>query len=64
MTKKILMAVIWFVLFMAGLTLSTSLISMANTLLNILGIVILSLIVIISIKTHCLTEINFRKHEK
>lgn len=64
MIKKVLTAIVWFILFMAGLTFSASLISMANTLLNILGIVILGLIVAVSIKTKCLTEINFRKHEE
>lgn len=55
---------LWFLMFMAGLTLSLRLISMADTLFNIIGVVILGFIVIMSIKTKCLTEITLRKHER
>lgn len=56
--------VIWFILFMAGLSISLLMISTANTVENLLGCVVLGLIVAISVETECLTTIKLRKHEK
>lgn len=64
MVKAILAIIIWFILFMIGLTFSLHLISMADTFLNIIGVILIGLIVAISIETKCLTEVNLRKHEK
>ena len=63
--KKGLILVVWFVVFMALLTGSLSLISAPNTIENLLGVVILAVTVALSIKTKCLTTIKLeRKHEK
>lgn len=55
---------IWFILFMAGLSTSLSMISAANTVENLLGCVALGFVLTISVKTKCLTTIKLRKHEK
>lgn len=63
--KKGLILVVWFVVFMALLTGSLSLISAPNTIENLLGVVILAITVTFSIKTKCLTNLIIeRKHEK
>lgn len=64
MIKVVLKVTVWFLLFMIGLTLSLHLVSVANTTLNVMGVIVLSLVVTISIKTKCLTTIKLRKHEK
>ena len=56
---------IWFVLFMALLTLGLNMVSEPNTIENVIGFFIIVAIVLISIETKCLTLINFKKkHEK
>lgn len=63
--KRGLMLVVWFVVFMALLTSSLSLISAPNTIKNLLGVVVLAVTVAFSIKTKCLTNLIIRKkHEK
>lgn len=62
--KRGLMLVVWFVVFMALLTSSLSLISAPNTIKNLLGVVILAVTVVLSIKTKCLTEIRFKKNDR
>ena len=63
--KKGLILVVWFMVFMALLTGSLSLISAPNTIENLLGVVVLAGTVAFSIKTKCLTTIKLeRKHEK
>ena len=63
--KKCLILVVWFVVFMALLTGSLSLISAPNTIENLLGVVVLAGTIAFSIKTECLTTIKLeRKHEK
>ena len=63
--KKGLILVVWFVVFMALLTGSLSLISAPNTIENLLGVVVLAGTVAFSIKTKCLTTIKLEgKHEK
>jgi hypothetical protein len=57
--------VVWFIMFMSLITLSFNMMSVANTVENILGFIILAFTVAMSIKTKCLTTIRFkRKHEK
>jgi len=57
--------VVWFIMFMSLITLSFNMMSAANTVENILGVIILIHTVAISIKTKCLTTIKFkRKHEE
>lgn len=56
---------IWFILFMALLTLGFNMVSEPNTIENVIGFFIIVAIVLISIETKCLTLINFKKkHEK
>lgn len=63
--SKFIKIAIWFILFMAGLSISLSMISAANTVENLLGCVVLGLIVATSVETKCLTTIKLeRKHEK
>lgn len=62
--SKFIKIAIWFILFMAGLSISLSMISAANTVENLLGCVVLGLVVAISVRTECLTTIKLRKHEK
>lgn len=63
--KKSLILVVWLVVFMALLAGSLSLVSAPNTIENLLGVVVLTGTVALSIKTKCLTEIKLkRKHEK
>ena len=63
--KKGLILVVWFIVFMALLTGSLSLISAPNTIENLLGVVVLAGTVALSIKTKCLTNlITKKKHEK
>lgn len=63
--KKVVGFIIWFVLFMALLTTSFKCITEPNTVTNIAGILVLVLALIVSVKTKCLTNFNFkRKHEK
>lgn len=62
--SKFIKIAIWFILFMAGLSISLSMISAANIVENLLGCVVLGLIVAISVETKCLTTIKLRKHEK
>lgn len=61
--KNFIIIVTWFVVFMAILTLSLRLISMPDTLANLLGVVLLTESVIVS--TQCVKFINDkRKYEK
>lgn len=56
---------IWFILFMALLTLGLNMVSEPNTIENVIGFFIIVAIVLISIETKCLILINFKKkHEK
>ena len=61
--KNFIIIVIWFVVFMAILTLSLRLISMPDTLANLLGVVLLA--GVITVSTQCVKFINDkRKYEK
>lgn len=61
--KNFIIIVIWFVVFMAIFTLSLRLISMPDTLANLLGVVLLA--GEITVSTQCVQFINNkRKHEK
>lgn len=61
--KNFIIIVIWFVVFMAILTLSLRLISMPDTLANLLGVVLLA--GLITVSTQCVKFINDkRKYEK
>lgn len=62
--KKGLMLVVWFVVFMALLTSSFSLISAPNTIENLLGVVVLATTVTLSVKTKCFTNLIIRKKDE
>lgn len=63
--KKCLILVVWFVVFMALLTSSLSLISAPDTIENLLGVVILAVTIVLSKETKCLTNLIIKKrHEK
>lgn len=63
--KKGLILVVWFMVFMALLTGSLSLISAPNTIKNLIGVVVLAGTVTLSIETKCLTNLIIRrKHEE
>ena len=56
---------IWFILSVAFMNIGLEMISQPNTIENVIGFFIIVAIVLISIKTKCLTLINFKKkHEK
>lgn len=55
---------VWLILFICLLSVGLNLVSAPNTAANILGIAVILANLILTIKTKCLTTINFRKHEK
>ena len=55
---------VWFVLFIALLNVGLEMVTVPNTIENVIGFFIVVFMVIISIKTKCLTTIKFKKHEK
>lgn len=64
-TGTIVKVVLWFILFIALLSVGLEMVSNPNTMENVIGFFIVVAIVIISIKTKYLTTIKFkRKHEE
>lgn len=64
-TGTIVKVVLWFILFIALLSVGLEMVSNPNTMENVIGFFIVAAIIIISIKTKCLTTIKFkRKHEE
>ena len=55
---------IWFILAIIAIDLGFELISMASTFFNFLGVTIVFVFVLISIKTKCLTTLKLKKNEK
>lgn len=62
--KKGLILVVWFMVFMALLTGSLSLISAPNTIKNLIGVVVLAGTVTLSIETKCFTNLIIRKKDE
>ena len=58
---KVAKITVWFILFIVILNLGLSMLSKNNTIENILGFIGIIAIVYISIKTKCLTNLNFKK---
>ena len=59
------MLVVWVTLFTILLIVGCSMITMPNTIGNVIGFLLVVAIVVISIKTKCLTSIKLqRKHEE
>lgn len=64
-TLTIIKVAVWFILFLALLGVGFEMVSKPSTIENIIGFFIIVTIIIISIKTKCLTLIKLkRKHEK
>lgn len=64
-TLTIIKVAVWFILFLALLGAGFEMVSKPSTIENIIGFFIIVTIIIISIKTKCLTLIKLkRKHEK
>lgn len=64
-TSTIIKLVVWFVLSIVLLNIGLEMITAPNTIENMIGILIVAVILIISIKTKCLTLIKLeRRHEK
>ena len=64
-TLAIIKVAVWFILFLALLGIGFEMVSKPNTIENIIGFFIIVTMIIISIKTKCLTLIKLkRKHEK
>lgn len=56
---------LWFILFLALLGAGFEMVSKPSTIENVIGFFVVVVIIVISIKTKCLTSIKLqRKHEK
>ena len=65
MDKVIVKVAVWFVIFIILITLGLEMISVPNTIENVIGFFMIVAILYLSIKTKCLTTIKLeRKHEK
>lgn len=63
MIKTITVAV-WFIMLMAVLTMGFKMISMPDTMVNIIGALFLIFFTALSIQTKCLTTIKFKRNGK
>ena len=64
-TSTVAKVALWFILFLILLSAGFEMVSKPSTIENVIGFFIVISIVIISIKTKCLTTIKFkRRHEK
>ena len=65
MDKVIVKVAVWFVIFIILITLGLEMISVPNTIKNVIGFLMVVIVLYLSIKTKCLTAIKLeRKHEK
>ena len=65
MDKVIVKVAIWFVIFIILITLGLEMISVPNTIENVIGFFMIVTTLYLSIKTKCLTTIKLeRKYEK
>lgn len=62
-TSTISKLVVWVILFIILLNVGFSMITMPNTIGNVIGFFIVIAIVVITIKTRCLTIIKFKKND-
>lgn len=64
-TSTVAKVALWFILFLALLGAGFEMVSKPSTIENVIGFFIVVVIIVISIKTKCLTSIKLqRKHEK
>ena len=65
MGKVIVKVAVWFVVFIILITLGLEMISVPNTIENVIGFFMVVTVLYLSIRTKCLTTIKLeRKHEK
>ena len=65
MGKVIVKVTIWFVIFIILINLGLEMISVPNTIENVIGFFMVVTVLYLSIRTKCLTTIKLeRKHEK
>lgn len=64
-TGTVAKVALWFILFLALLGAGFEMVSKPSTIENVIGFFVVVAIIVISIKTKCLTSIKLqRKHEK
>lgn len=61
---KFILFIVWVLFFMIVTTVFFEMISMANTIANLVGAIALALAVVISWKTECFTKLNLIKPRK
>lgn len=61
---KFIVLIIWIVLFVAGMNFCLDMVSSANTIENLVGVLGIAAILVLSYKAKCLIEIKIKKHEK
>ena len=65
MGEAVVKVAVWFVVFIILITLGLEMISVPNTIKNVIGFLMVVIVLYLSIKTKCLTAIKLeRKHEK
>lgn len=60
-TSTVAKVALWFILFLALLDAGFEMVSKPSTIENVIGFFVVAAIVVISIKTKCLTTIKFNK---
>lgn len=60
-TSTVAKVALWFILFLALLSVGFEMVSKPSTIENVIGFSVVVAIVVISIKTKCLTTIKFNK---
>lgn len=64
-TSTVAKVALWFILFLALLGAGFEMVSKPSTIENVIGFFVVVVIIVISIKTKCLTSIKLqRQHEK
>ena len=61
---KFTVLIIWLVLFVAVMNFCLDMVSSANTIENLVGVLGIAAILVLSHKTKCQTAIKIKKHEK
>lgn len=64
MSNKIILFTIWLVVTMVVATFICKFVSEADTLLNIVGVILIPVWIKVAVITKCFTHINFKKDEK
>ena len=64
MSNKVILFTIWLVVTMVVATFICKFVSEADTLLNIIGVILIPVWIKVGVVTKCFTHINFKKDEK